>query len=125
MISNRNILIADDDEILRGVYTRRFAKEGIPIRTASDAQQAFDMIVQEKPDLLICDIMMPNKDGWWLLEQFPKASRTFKFVMLTNLEDDATRQKCKDLGADGCLVKKDMSLRTLIEAAQKLLNGTE
>jgi DNA-binding response OmpR family regulator len=123
MDHKRSILIVDDDEVLRGVYTRRFAQTDLSIRTAANGQQAFDMIAQEVPELVICDVMMPDKDGWWLLEQFPKGSRTFRIVMLTNLDDVATKQKCMELGADGCLVKKDMSLRTLIETAEKLLDG--
>jgi DNA-binding NarL/FixJ family response regulator len=79
------------------------------------------MIQSDPPNLFICDIMMPVLDGWGVLEQFPKATRTFLVVMLTNLEDEDTRKRCKQMEVDAFLIKKDMSLHTLVELAEKLL----
>jgi DNA-binding NarL/FixJ family response regulator len=65
--------------------------------------------------------MMPIHDGLWVLRQFPKEHRTFPVIMLTNMEDDASRKTCEELGMDGYFVKKDMSLATLVEMTEKLL----
>ncbi len=116
-----NILIVEDDPYLREAYIRRFARTQFAVRTASDGEEGVRLIKEQAPDLLICDIMMPGKDGWWVLQQFPKKKRAFAVLMLTNLEDEETRSRCAELGADGYLVKKDMSLHTLISTAEQFL----
>jgi CheY-like chemotaxis protein len=121
MSTPRTILIAEDDPYLREAYLRRFARTSFSVRTAHDGEEAVAMIQEQTPDLLICDIMMPGKDGWWVLSQLPKKKRLFPVIMLTNLEDDETQEQCKRNAVDGYLVKKDMSLKTLVETAEHLL----
>jgi two-component system, sensor histidine kinase and response regulator len=116
-----SILIAEDDPVLREAYIRRFKLTDFVVSIAENGDMAAKMIRQRTPDLLICDIMMPVHDGIWVLQQFPKKSRTFPVIMLTNLADDETREKCKKLGMDDYFVKKDMSLHSLIEMAERLL----
>lgn len=122
MTQTREILIAEDDPILREAYRRVFAsRTPFAIRTAENGEIAVEMIRQKAPDLLICDFMMPKRDGRWVLEQFPRDSREFPVIMLTNMEDPETRKICADLGMDGYLIKKDMTLHSLIEMSEKLL----
>jgi DNA-binding response OmpR family regulator len=116
-----SILIAEDDPYLRAAYVRRFARTPLRVRVAHDGAEAARLIGEEAPDLLICDIMMPNHDGWWVLERYPKAIRGFPVIMLTNLDNEDTRTRCAHLGVDGFLVKSQMSLRTLVETAERLL----
>jgi CheY-like chemotaxis protein len=115
-----NILIAEDDPVLREVYVRKLARTGCALRTAGDGESAVRMIREAAPDLLVCDITMPTRDGWWVLGQFPKEKRSFPIIMLTNVADDATRERCRRL-ADGYFVKKDMTLASLAETVRSLL----
>ena len=121
MNTQKTILVAEDDPVLREAYGRAFAASGYKIRMAEDGEMAIQMIEEEAPDLLICDIMMPKKDGWAVLDSFPKGKRSFPIIMVTNLEDDKSRKKCKDL-ADGYFVKKDMTLHFLRTMAKTLLD---
>ncbi len=122
-MSNTNILIADDDPLLREAYIRRFARTNFTVHVAVNGEEAMKMIQEQTPDLLICDIMMPVKDGWSVLESLPKEKRPFPVVMLTNLDDDTTRERLKKYQVDGYLVKKDMTLHSLVETAEKLLSA--
>jgi CheY-like chemotaxis protein len=121
MLRSQTILIAEDDPYLREAYIRRFARTPFVVRTARDGEEAVRLLRAQRPDLLICDVMMPRKDGWWVLEQFPKKRRTFPVVMLTNLEDEETRRRCAASGVEAHLVKKNMSLHTLVETVEQLL----
>ena len=125
MPDTATILIAEDDPVLREVYVRRFARTRFTIRTAENGDEAVMMLKKEKPDLFICDILMPKHNGDWVLEQFPKKDRAFKVIMLTNIEDKETQEKCKKLGVDGYLVKKNMSIHSLIDMAEQLLSSKQ
>ena len=115
------IFIAEDDTVLQEAYRRRFARTRFTVYFARNGLQAETLLRKSPPDLLICDVMMPERDGWWVLQQFPRASRGYPVLMLTNLDDEETRRRCTALGADGFLVKKDMSLASLVATAEQLL----
>lgn len=115
------ILIVEDDPFLREAYLRRFKRTRFAVRTANDGAEAVQMIRQCPPDLLLCDVMLPQHDGWWVLEQCPRPPRTFPVIMLTNLADAASRQRGDALGADSYFVKAGMSLHALVEMAERLL----
>ncbi len=114
------ILIAEDDAVLRNLYVKKFNMEGYETRTAEDGEQAIALIKAEKPDLLICDIHMPKVDGFQVLKEFPRASRSFPIIMLTNFDQADFKLRAQELGADDYFVKKDMTIRSLVEMVEKL-----
>jgi DNA-binding response OmpR family regulator len=119
-MSTVDILIAEDDPVLRNLYTKKFSSAGFAIRTAEDGEEAMAEITRQKPDVLVLDLHMPRVDGFQLLQQFPKKDRPFAVVILTNFADEQTRQKGKDLGADDFFVKKDMTIKSLLEMVERV-----
>ncbi len=117
-----DLLIAEDDPILRQLYQRKFSLEGYQIRTANDGEEAVKMLTEQLPSLLVLDINMPKMDGFQVLELLPKEKRTFPVIMLSNLADERTLARSKELGADGFLIKKDMTIKGLLELVEKLLS---
>ncbi len=116
-----DILIAEDDGVLRTLYEKKFLMEGWTVRSAVDGEEAVKMITEKKPELLILDIHMPKMDGFQVLAQYPKAGRTFPVIMLTNFDDGAFKLRAMELGADDYFVKKDMTMRKLMEMVKGLL----
>lgn len=116
-----NFLIAEDDAVLRDLYIRKFSKSDFDIRTAANGQETLDKIKEKAPDLLLLDINMPVLDGFGVLEKLPKETRGFPVIAITNFEDDATREKMRVLGVDGYFVKKDMTIKSLMEMVEGLL----
>jgi DNA-binding response OmpR family regulator len=115
------ILVAEDDTVLRDLYLRKFDKTVYDIRTAGNGEEAIKLINEDKPDLLLLDINMPVLDGFGVLEKFPKEQRSFPIVLLTNFDDQANRDRGAKLGVDDYFVKKDMTIKSLLEMVQKLL----
>ena len=115
------IIVAEDDTVLRDLYLRKFKTDVYDIRTASNGQEALDLVKQEIPDLMLLDINMPVLDGFGVLEMLPRADRTFPVIMLTNFDDQANRDRGKALGVDDYFVKKDMSIKSLVEKVENLL----
>lgn len=117
----RKIIIAEDDTVLRDLYLRKFSSETYDVRTASNGQEALDLIAKEKTDLVLLDINMPILDGFGVLEKLPKPERRFPIVMLTNFDDQANRDRGTALGVDDYFVKKDMTIKSLVEMVERLL----
>ncbi len=120
-MAKRKIIIAEDDTVLRDLYLRKFSTDMYDVRTASNGQEALDLIAKDKPDLVLLDINMPVLDGFGVLEKLPKSERSFPIVMLTNFEDQANRDRGAALGIDDYFVKKDMTIKSLLTMVEGLL----
>lgn len=120
-MSKSKIIIAEDDTVLRDLYIRKFSADLYDIRTAANGQEALDLIAKDKPDLVLLDINMPVLDGFGVLEKLPRQQRMFPIVMLTNFDDQANRDRGTALGVDDYFVKKDMTIKSLVEMVERLL----
>lgn len=120
-MAKSNIIIAEDDTVLRDLYLRKFSSGTYDVRTASNGQEALDLIAKDKPDLVLLDINMPVLDGFGVLEKLPKAERSFRIIILTNFEDQANRDRGAALGIDDYFVKKDMTIKSLLAMVERLL----
>lgn len=116
-----SILIAEDDAVLRSLYVKKFEIGGYTVRTAPDGEEAVKEVEKQAPDILILDIHMPKLDGFQVLEHFPKAKRNFPIILLTNFDQTDFKIKAGQLGADDYFVKKDMTIRSLLEMVERLL----
>lgn len=115
-----NILIAEDDAVLRNLYIKKFSVAGFPIRAVENGEQAIKEIESQLPDILVLDIHMPVMDGFQVLEQYPQATRQFPVVMLTNFADERSKERGKELGADDYFIKKDMTIKSLLTMVERV-----
>lgn len=118
-----DILIAEDDPVLRNLYVKKFSVAGFPIRAVEDGEQALAALQERFPQVLVLDIHMPKVDGFQVLERYPKGMRPFPVVMLTNFADEKSRERGRDLGADEYFIKKDMTIKSLLEMVQRVYDG--
>lgn len=117
------ILIAEDDTFLANAYRVKLTQAGFEIKIVADGQQTLDAIKQRRPDLLILDIIMPQLDGFAVLEQLmaDPQLKTFPVIVASNLGQKEDLDKSKKLGADDYIIKADLSLEQLVERVKKLL----
>ncbi len=121
MAGKADILISEDDTVLREVYLKKFTLAGYDVRVASNGQEALDLIATKAPDALILDINMPVLDGFATLEKLPKDKRSYPVVILTNLADEENKKRGVSLGADDFFIKSQMTIKTLLEMVQNLV----
>ncbi len=119
-MTKADILIAEDDPVLRNLYIKKFSVAGYKIRAVEDGEQAVKEIETRPPEVLILDIHMPKMDGFQVLEHFPREKRTFPVVMLTNFADEKSRERGNALGADDYFIKKDMTIKSLLEMVERV-----
>lgn len=99
------VLIVDDDQKLLKMLQRTLTYENLTVFTASNGQEALDLIDQQCPDLLILDWMMPKMDGLTLLQQLRVEKNKVPVLMLTARDAIENRVDGLESGADDYLVK--------------------
>ncbi len=102
-----SILIFEDDAVSR-FYMELFLKEeGFDVRCALDGRSGLDLLYKKRPDLILCDIMMPDMDGHAVLEAVRKepAFADIPFIFVTALVDRAAVRQGMNEGADDYLPK--------------------
>lgn len=102
-----NILVIEDDELLRLTLEDRLLMEGFIVLTAADGAEGLRQAREQLPDLILCDIMMPVMDGYAVLQALQKETRTTRipFVFLTASSDPLQIRAGLDLGATDYLCK--------------------
>lgn len=122
--SKKKILIIEDDESITRIYDIKFShEENIEIFKAGDGEIGLEKMIKEKPDLVLLDLMLPNKDGFWVLEERKKhaALNEIPVIVLTNLGQGQDKKRALDLGATAYLVKADVPIKQIIDTAKEYL----
>ena len=102
------ILIADDEEVVLDVMSRKIASQGYQVIAAHDGQEAWERIVKEVPDIIILDLNMPRMDGWTVLSQLrqhPPTKRWQPVIIVSAQNELASFQKGMSMEADHYLAK--------------------
>jgi two-component system, OmpR family, phosphate regulon response regulator OmpR len=109
-----HLLVVDDDRRIRSLLSRFLAGEGYRISTAKTAAEARAMLTGLRFDLLILDIMMPGETGFQLAQSI-RISSSVPILMLTALDEKASRIEGLELGADDYVSKpfepRELALR--------------
>jgi DNA-binding response OmpR family regulator len=115
------ILIVEDDKFLRELIVKKLVKENFETAEANDGEEGFKMILSEKPDLILLDLILPGIDGFEVLSR-TKADESLKgipIIVLSNLGQREDIEKCMKLGAADYMVKAHF---TPIEIIAKIKN---
>jgi PAS domain S-box-containing protein len=112
------VLVADDNADMR-LYLTRLLAERFEVQAVANGRAALEAISQTAPDLVLCDVMMPELDGYGLLRELraQAATRTLPFILLSARAGEESRVAGLDAGADDYLVKP-FSARELIARVQ-------
>jgi OmpR family response regulator RpaB len=98
------ILIADDEANIRRILETRLSMQGHEVAAAKDGAEALELFRGFEPDLVVLDVMMPELDGFAVLERI-RAQSEVPIILLTALGDVADRITGLQLGADDYMVK--------------------
>ena len=116
-------MLVEDDKSLREIYSIRLVAEGYDIVSAGDGEEALALAVQEKPDLIVSDVMMPKISGFDMLDILRSTPETsnIKVIMMTALSSDDQRMRGESLGADRYLVKSQVGIEDVINTVHEVL----
>lgn len=101
------VLIVDDEDDVLKMYGEKLVAEGFEVVTADDGQDGLEKAQKEKPDVVLLDIIMPKFNGLDVLKilKSQEDTKSIPVYLLTNLPQEASGEKAKELGASGYLVK--------------------
>lgn len=126
MEKKKKILIIDDEKSIRFIVENTFKKE-FEVVSISDGKAALEYLNSGNlPDLIICDIQMPEIDGFELIKKV-RASGFFEdipLIMLSGNEESKDRIKCFDLGADDYIIKP-FNPAELLARVRRRMNARE
>ena len=101
------ILVVDDDRISRRILVHLLEQAGHQVRTAENGSTALDLLSVAPTDVVLLDIVMPEIDGFDVLERIKStpALRHVRVVMISGVDDEASVVRCIEMGADDFLPK--------------------
>src|SRR5881628_2589775 len=117
------IMLVEDDNNLREIYEARLQAEGYTLIAAKDGEEALVLAKNEKPELVISDVMMPKISGFEMLDILRNTDglKEVKVIMLTALGQSDDQDRADKLGADRYLVKSQVTLEDIVKASHELL----
>ncbi|HEY4877123.1 MAG TPA: response regulator [Puia sp.] len=120
-VKGKKILIADDEPDILEILQYNLIKEGYEVITAKDGDEALTKAKNNKPDLIILDIMMPKKTGTEVCEilRSQPAFKNTLIIFLTALNDEGSHIKGLETGADD-YVSKPISPKVLVSRVNAL-----
>ncbi|MEO6633834.1 MAG: response regulator [Mucilaginibacter sp.] len=120
---NKKVLIIEDNDDIRENVTEILELAGYTVTSANNGKTGVELAFNDVPDIILCDIMMPEMDGYGVLYLLSKRPETIAvpFIFLTAKAEHFDRRKGMELGADDYLTKPfdDMELLSAIESRLK------
>ncbi len=105
---SRKILIAEDEMFIAKLYKEEMERHQVEATIVGNGKEAIEALGKEHFDLVLLDLLMPVMDGYHVLEYLKeKGIRIPVVVVITNLDQDFTKGKCRGLGAEDFIVKSD------------------
>ena len=118
------ILLVEDDPFLLSMYSTKFELENFHVTSASDGESGLEMAKKENPDIILLDILLPNMNGFEVLEKLKNDDSTkgVPIILLTNLNQKNEIEKGLALGADDYLIKAHFMPSEVVSKIKKILN---
>jgi len=109
--NKKKILLVEDDETIGLMYKTKLENDGYEVITAENGADGLKLAKENKPGIIMLDVILPQIDGFTVLEELKKdaATKDIPVIMLTNLGTDEDKQKGDKLGAVDYLVKANLT----------------
>jgi len=121
----KKVLLVEDDLQISKVYEIQLKKEGILAVLAHDGEEAMELFVKEKPDLIVLDLMLPKMDGFGVLEDVRKnhENTEIPIIVISNLGQKDDKTRALSLGATEYMIKVDHSIKEIVDKVKEYLDA--
>jgi DNA-binding response OmpR family regulator len=117
------ILIVEDEKPMAKALNLKLNNSGFSAEVAGDGEQALETLEDNQFDILLLDLVMPNLDGFDVLEKLNSEDSPFDrprtIIILSNLSQESDIEKAKNMGADDFFVKSDISINQIVDEVKQ------
>jgi len=117
------ILLIEDDPFLLSMYTTKFELENFKVITAEDGKKGLKLAIEEAPDIILLDILLPKMNGFEVLKELKSNDdvNNIPVILLTNLSQKDEVAQGLSLGADDYLIKAHFMPSEVVEKIKKYI----
>lgn len=119
------VLIVEDDRYISKMYQLKLSLDGMDVQVADNGRSGIEKAQEFIPDIILLDILMPEMDGYEVLDSLKSEDKTknIPVLILSNLGQEDHIQKGIELGASGYIVKSQYTPSKVLEKIKKTLKG--
>lgn len=118
-----HVLVVEDDYFLRNLLLHKVEQEKIPFDTAVNGSEALEKIKTKIPKVIILDLILPDTDGFEVLETIKKQPTTkdIPVIVVSNLGQKDEIERCLKLGASDYLIKANFTPKEIVDKIREYL----
>ena len=119
----KKILIIEDEKTLRFLIVQTLIEEGFEVEEAIDGEEGIQKLKENKPDLILLDLLLPGIDGFEVLSRIKRDSdlESIPVIILSNLGQEEEIERGSRLGAIDYLIKAHFTLDEIAARVKKVL----
>ena len=121
---SKRILIVEDEKNIVDILSFNLAKDGYETLEAYDGEAGLQLALEQNPDLILLDLMLPKMDGFDVCRSLRKENRSTPVIMLTAREEETDKVLGLELGADD-YITKPFSMRELLARVKANIRRSE
>lgn len=121
----KKILIIEDEKSLANLLYKKLKTEGYEVLKAWNGKEGLDLIKKEKPDLILLDIIMPEIDGFEVMEIISKNKRLKKIpiIIISNSGQPIEISRARKLGVVDWLIKTEFDPQEVVDKVKKQISN--
>lgn len=121
--TNKRIMWVEDDVFLSDIIARKCKTNQCELLHTTNADDTFNILKTEVPDIIILDILLPGKNGYEILEELKKneATKNIPVIILSNFGQKEEIEKGLTLGAEKYLIKATLTLDEILTEVNEVL----
>lgn len=117
------ILLIEDDPFILKMYETKFRLEKLETKIAENGQKGLDLLESFDPDIVLLDLMMPEKDGFEVLQEMRSSEKWQKLpvIVLSNISQEIDIERARELGATDYYVKTSLTPQQVVDKIKEVL----
>ena len=120
----KKILIAEDEKPMANALSLKLNSAGFETTLVYDGDSAISAAKSTSYDLILLDLVMPIKDGFFVLTELKKMKNNTPVIVSSNLSQDEDIKRARDLGARDYFIKSDTTLAQIVEKVKQTIIQT-
>jgi two-component system alkaline phosphatase synthesis response regulator PhoP len=119
----KKILLIEDEELIYSLLQKKLTQAGYDVTVAINGDEGLTKMREIKPDLILLDIIMPQKDGFSVMEEIQKDKelQRIPIIVISNSGQPVELNRAKELGAKDWLIKTDFDPNEVLEKVKKYI----